>query len=190
MTKICTQISDVKKKSPRTDFSACIFSPKLETPGSSKSMDIIDEREEHIDCRLGNFREAGHCLRLLCIWFAVIPLIGVFHSSLTLEISPWGTLAFILLVTFNCCLSPSLSCLILPHLSRISKIHLFSATSGHTVAGTEYYTACSVSVFTNDSPKCSGSSSHTLQKNITLFLLPASPAHSAVFLSVPNTLKS
>lgn len=40
-----------------------------------------------------------------------------------------GTLAFILLVTFNCFLSSSLSCLILPHVSRISKIHLFSATS-------------------------------------------------------------
>lgn len=30
---------------------------------------------------------------------------------------------------------------------------------------------------------CSGLSSHTLQMNITLFLLPAGPAHSAVFSS-------
>lgn len=118
-----------KKMSPRTDFSGCIFSSKLETLSSSKSMDIIDEREEYTDWRLGNFREAGLWLRLLCIWFAVMPLIGVFHPSLTLEIPPWGTLAFILLVTFSCFLSPSLPCLILPHLSRISKIHLFSATS-------------------------------------------------------------
>lgn len=118
-----------KKKKNRTDVSGFIFSPKRETPSSSKSMDIIEEREEHTDWSLGNFREAEHCSRLLCVWFAVMPLIGVFHPFLTLEISPWRTLVFILLVTFDCFLSSSLPCLILPHLSKISKICLFSATS-------------------------------------------------------------
>lgn len=68
MTKICTHISDGEKNNhSELIFQAVCFSPKLETPSSSKNMDIIDEREENTDWSLGNFREVEPCSRLLCI---------------------------------------------------------------------------------------------------------------------------
>lgn len=91
--------------------------------------------------------EQSTCSRLLCVWFTVMPLIGVFCLFLTLYKSLLGKLHVII----DCFLSLSLSCLLLPHISvGSSKSISFLLHPEQKVVGTDSCTACSVA---SDSPQ-------------------------------------
>lgn len=129
----------MKKKWPRTNFSGFIFFPT----GNSQ---LFREcryhwwKRKNIQRELwGIWGKQSTCSRLLCV-FAMMPLIGAFHSFLTLEIPPGETLAFTLHVIFDCIISPSLPCLIPPHVSAGSpKSISFLPHRGQTVVGKQLW---------------------------------------------------
>lgn len=175
-TNLCSDFWWIKKKKTITDFSGCIFSPKLETLSSSRSMDIIDEKEEYTDRGLGNLREAEHLLKTcVCLIYSDASHRGLLSFSHIINPS-CGNSGFstscdiwLLSLPFIAMLNPA------TYLSRIFKIHLLSATSWANSCW-HYYTACSLASLMLQN--CSAPFSHALQMNTRFFLLLATPAHS------------